>query len=131
MTNKIAISQVDDLVILLDDGTSPLIAAGSLVGNVFLVSGYTHITGYIYSDVTSAAGGVIIEQGLKIGDFTPGTPATTGVTSTALAYTGGDIINNAYSVQIVAPYARIIYINGASPQTDFRAYFEARVMRGL
>jgi len=131
MTNKVQISQIDDLVLLLADGNSPLPAGVSLVGEVFLVSGYTHITGYIYSDVASAVSGMIIEQGLKISDFTDGAAATTGVTVTTSAYTATDIINNAFSVQIVAPFARVIYINGATPQTEFRAYFEARVMRGL
>jgi hypothetical protein len=128
MTNKTHISQVDERILLFEDGTAPLGAAASLVGNVIQVSGFTHITGFIYSDVT---GGLVIEQGLAIADFPIGTAATSMVTSSALAITAANITDNAFSVQIVAPFVRIIYVNGAGAQTDFRAVFEARVLRGL
>jgi hypothetical protein len=116
---------------LFEDGSALLGAGVSLVGDVIQVSGYSHITGFIYSDVASAINGVIIEQGLLITDFPAGAPATTAVTVSTTSYTAADIINNAFSVQIVAPFARIIYTNGAGAQSDFRLAFEARVFRGL
>ena len=131
MTNKVHLSQVDERNLLLQDGSISLAAGSSVVGDVFQVSGFTHITGFVYSDVDSALGGLIIEQGLMISDFPAGTPATELITNSAITVTGSDILNNAFSVQIVAPYARIIYINGAAPQTTFRAIFEARIIRGL
>lgn len=131
MTNKTHLSQIDEKSVLFADGSALLAASSSLVGDVVHVSGFTHLTGYIYSDVDSAAGGVIIEQGIDIDDFPSGTPATSLVTNSAFACTGGDIVSNAFSVQIVAPYVRVIYINGASNQGAFRAIFEARILRGL
>lgn len=131
MTNKVHISQQDDRTLLEADGSSLLGAGASLVGNVIQVSGYSHITGFIFSDVASATDGVIIEQGLIVTDFPAGVAATTLITNSTTTYTAGDILNNAFSVQIVAPFARIIYTNGAAAQTEFRAAFEARVFRGL
>ena len=131
MTNKTHISQIDDKRIFFEDGSVVLAGGSSVVGNVFQVSGFTHITGFVYSDVDSAVGGLIIEQGLDPADFPAGTPATSNVTVTPLSITGGDIVGNALSVQIVAPYVRVIYINGGAAQSTFRATFEARILRGL
>jgi hypothetical protein len=131
LTNKVHISQVDERNLFLEDGSNLLAATSSIIGDVFQVSGFTHITGFVYSDVDSALGGLIIEQGLKLTDFPAGTAATENITNSSLTITGSDTINNAFSVQIVAPYARIIYINGGSGQAEFRAIFEARVIRGL
>ena len=131
MTNKVHLSQVDERNLLFQDGSTVLAAGSSVIGDVFQVSGFTHITGFTYSDADSAMDGLIVEQGLQLSDFPAGTPATTDITNSTITVTGGDIVNNAYSVQIVAPYARIIYINGAAPQTTFRAVFEARIIRGL
>ena len=131
MTNKVHISQQDDRVMLFETGVSLLGAGASLVGAVVQVSGYSHLTGFVYSDVASALGGIIIEQGLLISDFPAGVAATTHVTTSNTTYTAADIVNNAFSVQIVAPFARIIYINGAGAQSEFRLAFEARVFRGL
>ena len=131
MTNKVHISQIDDRIMLLETGSSLLAGGASLVGDVIQVTGYTHITGFVFSDVDSATDGVIIEQGLLIPDFSAGTPSTTFITNSTMTYTGGDIITNSFSVQVVSPFARIIYVNGASPQGAFRLYFEARVLRGL
>jgi len=129
LTNKTHISQIDDRTILFSE--TALGGSASIVGDVIHVSGYTHITGFVYSDVDSATDGLIIEQGLKTTDFPDGAAATTNVTVSTLSYTAADIVSNAFSVQIVAPYARVIYINGAGAQSTFRASFEARVLRGL
>ncbi len=130
MTNKVHISQIDDRHIFEESGINLLAAGGSIIGDIFQVSGYTHITGFVYSDVASALNGLIIEQAVQESDFPAGV-ATANVTSTALTITGADITNNALSVQVVGSYVRVIYINGATPQGTFRAVFEARVMRGL
>lgn len=131
MTNKVHISQMDDRVIAFETGANLLGGGGIFTGEVVQVAGYGHITGWIYSDVASAASGVIIEQALTIDDLLVATPNTTNVTSSTLAYTAGEYVSNAYSVQVVAPFARIVYVNGAAAQSEFRLYFEARVFRGL
>jgi hypothetical protein len=131
MPNKVHLSQIDDRNLILQDGSSTLAAGGTLIGDVVQVAGYTHVTGFAYSDVDSAAGGFIVEQGIQISDFPSAGPGTEFLTISSTAITGGDQVNNAFSVQIVAPFVRIIYINGASPQSAFRLYAEARVLRGL
>ena len=122
---------MDDRVMAYETGTTLLAAGGIFTGEVMQVAGYGHITGWIFSDVSSATSGVIIEQALTVSDLLVATPNTTNVTSSTLAYTAGEYVSNAYSVQVVAPFARILYVNGAAAQTAFRLYFEARVFRGL
>jgi len=129
--NKIHLSQVDDRILVTATDADLLGAGGSLVSDIFYVSGYTHITGFVYSDVDSAAGGLLIEPGLQESDFPSGVPATAHVTTTNLSIPGANIVDNSIGVQIVAPFVRIIYTNGAAAQTTFRASFEARIIRGL
>lgn len=131
MGNKTHISQIDDRVILTATDSDILAAGASLVSEVIYVSGYTHICGFVYSDVDSAASGLVIEQGLQESDFPSGVVATEHVTVSEFSVPGADIVNNAYSVQIVAPFVRIFYTNGAAPQTTLRMSFEARIIRGL
>tara|TARA_B100001109_G_C18737127_1_gene414842 strand:+ start:444 stop:839 length:396 start_codon:yes stop_codon:yes gene_type:complete len=131
MSNKVHISQIDDRQLILEDGSNTLSAGGTLIGSVIQVAGYTHITGFAYSDVDSAAGGFIVEQGIQISDFPSGAAGSEFLTISSTAITGGNQVDNAFSVQIVAPFARIIYINGAVAQSSFRLYAEARVLRGL
>jgi len=127
--NKVDISQVDELIIA--SNTTLLGIGGLFVGSVFSVFGYTHIGGFAFSDVASAVNGLIIEQGFQSTDFPAGTPATTLVTRSLYGISAGDIDNNAIGVQIVAPFARIIYTNGAAAQTSFRLFFASRILRGL
>lgn len=130
--NKVHISQVDSLLLAGAVDANALGGSALFVGDVKTVIGYTHISGFAFSDVDSAAPtGIIIEQGLSIADFPVGTPATTLVTVSTHAIIGGDITNNVLQVQIVAPFARIIYVNGGGAQTTFRLYFAARMARGL
>ena len=131
MTNKVHLSQVDDRRILVEAGSNLLAGGASLVGNVIQVSGYTHLTGFVFSDVDSAANGIIVEQGMLLTDFPASIPATAFISHSTTSYTGSDIVNNTFSVQIVAPFARVIYINGGAAQGVFRLYFEARTLRGL
>lgn len=135
MSNKTHLSQVDDLVVsVLDsntDATVLLTSGETYYGTATYVSGYTHMTGFIYSDVDSAASGVIIEQALREADLPAGAAATTGITHSLFSLTGGDMESNSFSVQLVAPWVRVIYINGGSNQTEFKLYFETRILRGL
>lgn len=125
---KIHISQIDRITLLSE--TEPVAANVTIISDPKPVGGYTHIVGFIFSDVASALNGVIIEQAMSLADFPPGVPATTNVTRSIFTLAANDTITNTYSVQIVAPFVRIIYINGALPQTSFRAFLEARVLRG-
>jgi len=129
MGTQVNIGQIDTEIIA---NTTTALGAGAIfVGDVFSVAGYTHISGFAYSDVASAVNGLIIEQGYTATDFPAGTPATTMITRSLYGISAGDIDNNAIGVQIVAPFARVIYINGAAAQTDFRLFFGARIIRGL
>lgn len=128
MTSKITLSQLDSAT-LLDATTSfspPLGAGATLFGDVIYVGGFSHLVGFVYSDVGSAVNGLKIEQGMQQSDFPANAPATTDVTHDLFTYVGGNIATNKYSVNLVAPFARIVYINGAAPQTDFRAFFRAQ-----
>jgi hypothetical protein len=144
-SNKVNISQTDILisaehigsgsaVALLRQGDVGLLAAsGVFYGDPIYVGGYTHLCGYAYSDVDSATDGLILEQGLQLADFDNTTPAaaTENITHSLYTIPGANIIDNAFNVQIVAPFARIIYINGAAAQTAFRLVGYTRVIRGL
>jgi len=144
--NKVHLSQNDILEIanfvgsgsttaLIRQGDSPalLAASGSFYGDVVYVGGYTHLCGFVFSNVSSATNGLVIEQGMQASDFDILTPAlsTANVTRSRFAITGGDIDLNIINVQLVAPFVRIVYTNGGSPQTSFRIYGFARVLRGL
>lgn len=127
--NKVDISQVDEPI--LASSTIVLGAGALFVGNAQSVLGYTHICGFVFSNVASAVNGLIIEQGYQSSDFPAGTPATTLVTRSLYGISAGDLDNNAFAVQIVAPFARIIYTNGAAAQASFRLFFGSRILRGL
>ena len=131
MTNKVHLSQVDELIIVGLNSTTLLAAAGTYIGDVFPVGGYTHISGFAFSNVSSATNGLRIEQGLREADFPTGAVATANVTRSVYSIIGNDIDNNAFAAQVVAPFARIVYVNGASVQTVFKLYGEARILRGL
>lgn len=127
--NKVYLGQLETLIVA---NTSTVLGAGGVfVGDVFNVSGYTHISGFAFSDVDSAANGLIIEQAFQSSDFTAGTANTGLITRSLYSITGADMDNNSLAVQIVAPFARIIYTNGAAGQATFRMHFAARILRGL
>lgn len=131
MGNKIHVSQIDERTLLTATDSDIVGAGGTLESEIIYVSGYTHISGFVYSDVDSAAGGLVIEQGLQESDFPSGTLATENVTVSEFSVPGANIVDNAFAVQIVAPFVRIFYTNGAAPQTALRMSFEARIIRGL
>lgn len=130
--NKVHISQIDTLVLVSATDSDALGIGASFIGDVIPVGGYTHIAGYAYSDVASASpGGVIIEQGMDRDDFPSGSPATDNVTISITAIAAGNITDNALQAQVVAPFARVIYVNGGSAQSSFRLHFSAKMVRGL
>jgi hypothetical protein len=128
-TSKTNLGQVDTL--LLANSATPLAGGALFEGTVENVSGYTHICGFVFSNVASAVNGLIIEQGYQITDFSTGAASTTFITRSTYGISAGDIDNNAFAVQIVAPFAKILYINGAGAQASFRLFFGARILRGL
>lgn len=129
MADKVNISQIEHKHLV--ESITNLSAGSSLVGEVTAVDGYTHITGFAFSDVSSILNGVIVEQGLQASDFPAGTPATSLVTISTFTLSANDIVTNNYAIQVVAPFARVIFINGPVAQTKFRIVFEARILRGL
>lgn len=91
------------------DNTNALLAASASYTGVSLsVEGYARITGTVYSD---QAGTLYIEQSP---DGTNWDTATSLSVSAATA--------TSFSVEVVAPYARLRYVNGATAQTVFRLY---------
>lgn len=129
MPDKVNIGQVDDKIIL--QSITNLAANGVLVGEVVPVTGYTHITGFAFSDTGSTLNGLIVEQAMQASDFPAGTPATSLVTSSQFTLAANDIITNNFSAQIIGSFIRVVFTNGPVAQTSFRIYFEARVLRGL
>lgn len=127
--NKVDISQVDEPI--LASSTTVLGAGGLFISAPISVLGYTHICGFVFSNVAGAVNGLIVEQGYQSTDFPAGTPATSLITRSLYGISAADMDNNAFAVQIVAPFARIIYTNGAVAQATFRLFFGARILRGL
>jgi hypothetical protein len=132
LTDKVHLAQIE-VKELFARNISNILGANALdIGDVISVGGYSHISGYVYSDVASAApGGVIIEQAASQADFATDAISTENVTVSTIAIAAGNIVDNSLAVQIVAPFARVIYVNGAAGQAAYKAYFAARIIRGL
>ena len=92
-----------------NSSTTPLAANGVFTGAAFNVTGYVAINVNVKSDVPSATGGIKVE-------FSPdGTNWDHSHSTTYTAATGvGYIFNVEYK------FARVVYTNGATPQTYFR-----------
>lgn len=90
------------------------------------VQGYTNIVGFAYSDVGSIINGLEIQQASDLNDFVTGI----GITRSTFTIVAGDSINNAFAVEIVAPFARIVYNNAGAAQSVFRLYAVAKIIRG-
>lgn len=127
--NKVYLGQLETLI--MANTNTPLTAGSLFIGTTHNVSGYTHISGFAFSDVASAANGLIIEQAYQSSDLPVGAAATSLVTRSLYGISSGNMDDNSMAVQIVAPFARIIYINGGANQTTFRLHFAARILRGL
>lgn len=92
-----------------NSSTTPLAANGVFTGAAFNVTGYVAINVNVKSDAPSATGGIKVE-------FSPdGTNWDHAHSTTYTAATGvGYIFNVEYK------FARVVYTNGATPQTYFR-----------
>ncbi len=94
----------------LDSTTTPLAASGTYTtANPFLLSPYRSIVGSAYADQD---GTLLIEQSP---DGTNWDVQST-VTVTGGSPTGG------FTIDIINPYGRLVYTNGATAQTMFRLY---------
>jgi len=107
-------------LVLKDSTTTPLIANATYEGVSFEAAGYDKITGYVYSDVASAPDGVVIQQ-CHDGDFT----VEARVVESKFTMSAG--VTLAFSVEVVAKYARIKFVNGTSNQAEFRLYCYVKV----
>jgi hypothetical protein len=94
--------------------TTPLDANGVFTSEVLNSTGSARITGIVFSDQSSATDGVRIQQSID---------GTNWDYESLFTLTGGTGL--AFSVELVAAYARVRYVNGATAQTEFRlaAYF--------
>lgn len=93
----------------IDATTAVLTASGTYTtANALLVGGNARITGTVFAD---QAGTLNIDQSSDGTNW----DYSTSVTVTASTKTN-------FSVEVVAPYARLRYVNGATIQTVFRLY---------
>lgn len=93
---------------LADSTTQPLAAGDAYTGAAFPVAGWGRIVGSVYSD---QAGTLYIEQ------------SPDGVNwdvVVSINYAAGT--TPGFSVEVLAPEARLRYVNGATAQTVFRLY---------
>jgi len=94
--------------------TAPLGANETFTSDVFNGSGYARVVGTVFADVE---GTLYVEQSPDgtnwdvVEDITVGAGEKKG-----------------YTIEIVAPYIRVRYVNGPNPQTQFRLYAFLRVM---
>lgn len=99
--------------VLIDGTTTPLGAAATYeTATSFVCGGNARITGTVFAD---QAGTLYVDQSSDGTNF----DTTTSVSVTAS--TGAP-----FSVEVVAPYGRLRYVNGATAQTVFRLYAFAR-----
>lgn len=121
---KTSLSQVENYIVA--DTTTALGSGSTYTSDIEYVGGYTHICGLVYSDQSSATDGLSIDQAASEADMTAGY-----YTRSTYTMVGADVDDNAFSVQLVAPFVRIRYTNGASAQSVFRLLATARIVRGL
>jgi len=89
--------------------TTTLGACAVFTSDALSATGSARITGIIYSDQSSAADGVKIQQSID---------GTNWDYESSFTLTGGSGL--AFSVELVAAYVRIRYENGPTAQTEFR-----------
>jgi len=104
--------RINELSGVLASTTTALGANASYTSGSFTVSGYGRIVGSCYAD---QAGTLYVEQSSDGTNF--------DVQST-FSYSAGALLG--FSVEVVAPTARVRYVNGATAQTVFRLYVRAR-----
>ena len=99
---------------LADSTTTALGAGASYNGSSVETTGYKQIVGTVYADTDGT---------LKIQQSPDG---TNWDVETSISVTGGS--GKGFSVEIVAPYMRVVYENGGTAQTTFRLYVFLRVI---
>jgi hypothetical protein len=104
--------RVNEISGVLASTTTPLGANGTYTSGSLTVSGYGRIVGTVFAD---QAGTLYIEQSSDGTNW----DASTSVSVSASTPTS-------FSVEVVAPTARVRYVNGATAQTAFRLYVRAR-----
>jgi len=104
-------------LVLGDSVVTPLGADSYYKGSSFSTEGYGKIVGVAYSDQPSASGG------LKVYQSEDGTNWDIRSEFDVEANEG-----LAFSVEVVAPYARIDYYNGPTAQNVFRYYAFTRTI---
>jgi len=88
-------------------------AGATYMSSSFKTSGYSKIVGYVYSNVASVADGVVIQQ-CHDDNFAVGVVES--------KFTMGAGVTLAFSVDVVAQFARMVFINGPTGQEVFRLY---------
>jgi hypothetical protein len=109
ISGTITSTQVAGVEDATNSSTSPLLANGVFTGAAFNVIGYVAINVNVRSDVASATGGVKVEFS---------TDGTNWDHSHSTTYTGTTGVGYIFNVEY--KFARIVYTNGATPQTFFR-----------
>jgi hypothetical protein len=104
--------RINELSGVLASTTTPLGANGTYTSGSLTVSGYGRIVGTVFAD---QAGTLYIEQS---------SDGTNWDASTGVSVSAGTPAS--FSVEVVAPTARVRYVNGATAQTAFRLYVRAR-----
>ncbi|GAJ03280.1 unnamed protein product, partial [marine sediment metagenome] len=96
-------------MVIAGSTTAPLGANGTYIGSSFGIDGYAKIVGISYADRAGAADGLEIQQSPdnENWDYASKHSPSAG---TALAF----------SVEVVAPYARPRYVNAGTAQGTFR-----------
>ena len=99
---------------LADSTTTALGASATYTGSSVETSGYKQIVGTVYADVDGT---------LKIQQSSDG---TNWDVETSISVTGGS--GKGFSIEVVAPYMRVVYENGGTAQSAFRLYVFLRVV---
>jgi len=101
----------------LDVTTEPLDASETYTGDWKDVDGYNKLCGMVYADQACT---LYIEQSQD------GSNADSQ--SLVKSISASDAVNSAYSVEVVAPYARMRIVNGVAAQGTLRASMNGKVV---
>jgi len=101
-------------MVLMDSTVTALGASASYTGSARETKGYARISGSVFAD---QAGTLYVEQSPNGSNWD---------VSESVAVSAG--VGAKFTYEIVCPYARIRYVNGATGQTTFRLYAHLRVV---
>lgn len=124
-SNKVDVAQTESLELAATN--TPLGGGATFTSSIFYVGGYTHVVGFVYSNVASATNGLVIAQAADTADFGLGTPP---ITRSRFSYSAGDTDFNGFEIELVAPFVRITFTNGVAAQGTFRLWFAAKTAKG-